>query len=68
MGVNSLPNTASRLRFEPRPFCACVKHANDSATEPPSSTSRQTGRKTVDLGAKLLLVLMLVRALVVVGQ
>ena len=28
--------TASRLRFEPRPFCAWVQHANHSATEPPS--------------------------------
>ena len=28
--------TASRLRFEPGPFCAWVKHANHSATEPPS--------------------------------
>ena len=26
--------TASRLRFEPRPFCAWVQHANQSATEP----------------------------------
>jgi len=25
----------SRLRFEPRPFCAWVQHANHSATEPP---------------------------------
>jgi len=35
MGVNSLPNTvtASRLRFEPRPSCAWVEHANHSATE-----------------------------------
>ena len=29
--------TASRLRFEPRPFCAWVQHANHSATEPPAS-------------------------------
>ena len=28
--------TASRLRFEPRPFCAWVQHANHSATEPTS--------------------------------
>ena len=28
--------TASRLRFEPRPYCAWVQHANHSATEPPS--------------------------------
>ena len=34
MGVNSLPKTASRLRFEPRPFCAWFQHANHSATEP----------------------------------
>ena len=27
--------TASRLRFEPGPFCAWVQHANQSATEPP---------------------------------
>jgi len=27
--------TASQLRFEPRPFCAWVQHANHSATEPP---------------------------------
>jgi len=27
--------TASRLRFEPRPFHAWVQHANHSATEPP---------------------------------
>jgi len=27
--------TASRLWFEPRPFCAWVQHANHSATEPP---------------------------------
>ena len=27
--------TASRLRFEPRPFCAWVQHPNYSATEPP---------------------------------
>ena len=26
--------TASRLRFEPGPFCAWVQHANHSATEP----------------------------------
>jgi len=38
MGVNNLPKTyltASRLRFEPRPYCAWVQHANHSATEPP---------------------------------
>ena len=28
--------TASRLRFEPGPFCAWVHHAKHSATEPPS--------------------------------
>ena len=32
--------TASRLRFEPRPFCAWVQHANHSATEPPLYWSR----------------------------
>jgi len=32
--------TASRLRFEPGPFCAWVQHANHSATEPrPWATS-----------------------------
>ena len=30
--------TASRLRFEPGPFCAWVQHANHSATEPPRCT------------------------------
>jgi len=34
MGVNSLPKTASRLRFEPGPFCAWVQRANHSATKP----------------------------------
>jgi len=40
MGVNSLPKTvtrqatASRLRSEPRTFCAWVQHANHSTTEP----------------------------------
>ena len=34
MGVNSLPNTASQLWFEPWPFCAWVQHASHSATEP----------------------------------
>ena len=43
MGVNSLLKTvnnptASRLRFEPRPFCASVQHANHSATESPPVT------------------------------
>jgi len=28
--------TASRLRFEPGPYCAWVQHANHSATEPPN--------------------------------
>ena len=28
---------ASRMRFEPGPFCAWVQHANHSATEPPGS-------------------------------
>jgi len=28
--------TASRLRFEPRPYCVWVQHAIHSATEPPS--------------------------------
>ena len=32
--------TASRLRFEPRPFCAWIQHANHSATEPPNKTIR----------------------------
>jgi len=34
MGVNSLPKTASRLRFEPGPYCARVQHANHSAADP----------------------------------
>jgi len=40
MGVNSLPKTvtrqatASRLRSEPRTFCAWVQHVNHSTTEP----------------------------------
>jgi len=43
--VNSLPKTdcyrtASRLRFEPEPFCAWDQHANHSATEPPSAWER----------------------------
>jgi len=29
--------TASRLRFEPGPFCTRVQHANHSATEPPKT-------------------------------
>ena len=28
--------TASRLRFEPGPYCAWVQHTNHSATEPPN--------------------------------
>jgi len=32
--------TASRLRFEPGPFCAWVQHANHSATEPCTLSSR----------------------------
>jgi len=32
MGVNNLPKTVTRLRFEPGPF----QHANHWATEPPS--------------------------------
>ena len=31
----TLKRAASRLRFEPGPFCARVQHANHSATEPP---------------------------------
>ena len=38
MGVNSLPKTASRLRFEPGPFCAWCQHAKHSATETPGIT------------------------------
>ena len=37
VGMKSLPKTyptASRLRFEPGPFCAWVQHSNHSATEP----------------------------------
>ena len=33
--------TASRLRHEPRPFCARVQHANHSATEPPFTDSKE---------------------------
>jgi len=33
--------TASRLRFEPGPFCAWVQHANHSATEPLKYTGWQ---------------------------
>ena len=36
--------TASRLRFEPGPFCAWVQHANHSATEPPSVRGRLKNR------------------------
>jgi len=43
MGVNSLPKTVTRLRFEPRPFCARVQHANHSATEPPTRPARRIG-------------------------
>jgi len=43
--VNSLPKTASRLRFEPGPFCAGVQHANHSATEPPGMSSSVTCTK-----------------------
>ena len=32
-------STASRLRFEPRPYCAWVQQANQSATEPPHTTN-----------------------------
>ena len=32
VGVNSLPKTVIRLRFEPGPFCAWVQHTNHSAT------------------------------------
>jgi len=31
--------TSSRLRFEPRPFCIWVQHADHSATEPPYSVT-----------------------------
>jgi len=34
--------TASRLRFEPSPFCAWVQHANHSATEAPTLLVAQT--------------------------
>jgi len=34
-------STASRLRFEPGPFCAWVQHANHSATQPPIVTSEK---------------------------
>ena len=38
--------TASRMRFEPGPFCAWVQHANHSATEPQQIHNRS--RVTVD--------------------
>ena len=38
--------TASRLRFEPGPFCARVQHANHSATEPPQQQDK--GKKTTN--------------------
>jgi len=34
MGVNSLPKTVTRQRRDCA-YCACVQHANHSATEPP---------------------------------
>jgi len=37
--------TASRLRYEPRPFCAWVQHANHSATEPYACTLVNWGGK-----------------------
>ena len=40
MGVKRLYPTASRLRFEPKPYCALVQHANHSATEPPIYNGR----------------------------
>ena len=46
MGVNSSSKTyqtASRLRFEPRPFRAWVQQANHSATEPPPHCYRSNG-------------------------
>jgi len=40
MGVNKLIKTvsptASRLRYEPGPFCASVQQSNHSAIEPPT--------------------------------
>ena len=53
MGVNSLPNrpycypTASRLRFEPGPFCARVQHANHSATEPAYTPALHPSRNLI---------------------
>ena len=43
MGVNSY-KTASRLRFEPRLYCASVQHANHSATEPPQDSHKTVQR------------------------
>jgi len=40
--------TASRLRFEPGPFCARVQHAaNHSATEPSENKSQRQWRRRV---------------------
>ena len=38
--------TASRLRFEPRPYCVWVQHANHSATKPPQYISTKQQQKT----------------------
>ena len=38
--------TASRMRFEPRPFCAWVQHANHTATETPRQCNKWTHRQT----------------------
>ena len=46
MNVNSLPKTASRLRFEPGPFCAWVQRANHSATKP-LQLEQQTSRQLI---------------------
>ena len=58
MGVNSLPKTAnptaSRLRFEPGPFCAWVQHANHSATEPPLNYASEIIQACKDLLLDLL--------------
>ena len=46
--------TASRLRFEPRPFCAWVQHANHSATEPPDVVCCDNTTTTTRGGATVL--------------
>jgi len=44
--------TASRLRFEPGPFCAWVQHANRSATEPPLVTVTVVNTNSHDVAGR----------------